>query len=230
MKNNALNVEAFQDPSLHDLLALHTLSGPDLLSWLQWLSLCEDSSSDPTSGSRLTHPIAYWTAHLDISGATLKSCPKMYDDYARALINSTNATVQARNLGLNSLPFPFLSQPINHQVLITVTSNLLWVLLLLSTPFPLSLDGLLPKAFSSAPLHSIFHPEARVIFQTCRSHCRTYLGAMPTSGCSLAPCLGGTLRLACLASFSSLGSCHSSPNSKLVVLRSGCTLGSPGQL
>lgn len=182
-------------------LSAHFLDPPASL-WFQRPSVCR--SPDPTSGLQATYPIAHWTAPLAHFKSNLKITSKnvFYDDDPRALINSTNPLSKPETWA--SFPIPPLSQPINHRVLLIITSRLLFSP---STRLPLPPDGATAKSPQHCSPPSHVHPEARVIFQKCKPHhVVACLGGMPaTWGWGPALALGGS---------SSLGYCHVSPCSR----------------
>ena len=133
----------------------------------------------PLGGSRPTPPNAHWMAPLGHSKSNLKIMSKSvsYDDSSRALINSTNPAIQARNLGLLSFPLPLTA----NQSPSPADDNF-WVLLNPSTalqlPLPLSLDGAKAKSpqCSSSPF-PVPSPSQRD------------LSEMQTPSCDPPPCL-----------------------------------------
>ena len=132
----------------------------------------------PLRGSRPTYPIAQWMAPLAHFKSNLKITSKnvFYDDYPRALINSTNPLSKPETWA--SFPIPRLSQPINHWVLLIITSRLLFSP---STRLPLPPDGATAKSLQRCSPPSHVHPEARVIFQKCKPHHVACLGGMPAT-------------------------------------------------
>lgn len=204
------------------LLTPHTLSGPaDPPSGSGDHVSVRTPVLIPLWGSRQHDPSAHWITPLAHFKSNLKSMSKtvLNADFPWALLNSTNPAIQARNLGLLSLPT--LPQPTNHRVLLIVTSKLL---LNPST----SLHPPVPKASSVAPLPPIPLPPQS---QCDLSNMQTSLHDTPQWNANhlrmeSGLCLRASWPISPVSALArSLPRPHP-PYSKPVALRSGCTLGS----
>lgn len=133
-----------------------------------------------------------------------------------------------------SLSFPSSPSQLTTESCLLGLPNFFWILPLLSTPHSCyHLVGLLPKTSVLLPCNLYFTLKPpTLIVQRCKSHYMAHLSECQQTQTEPGspPWLSWPSTSTPSAYFSSLGSCHTPSYSKLVAVRYGCTLGSPGQL